>query len=212
MGSGWIWLVCDENAQHLGFVATYGPGTLLVRNRQHRHPEGLDGVTAIGGKQVPGTMTGKILGERMGSPDVINPLARRPNTGGLRSFHQSSGVLSPLPAALLQGLNAKPRFSQTQSWAPLEPLSKTPYSPVKLYSTRPTDEADELGAALEPEPKKESETTWEENESGADALLSPLTKRSAGLLGSMSERATIAWDKNRLRGTGDDLSPLLCIR
>ncbi|KAG8904022.1 hypothetical protein FRB99_002364 [Tulasnella sp. 403] len=34
-GSGWVWLVCDRSGR-LAVVATYGPGTVLVRSREHR--------------------------------------------------------------------------------------------------------------------------------------------------------------------------------
>src|SRR5258708_38250834 len=41
-GSGWVWLVVDMTIKSLAVVATFGPGTMLVRSRQHRHPNGID--------------------------------------------------------------------------------------------------------------------------------------------------------------------------
>jgi superoxide dismutase, Fe-Mn family len=37
MGSGWIWVVMDQQ-KHMGVVPTYGAGTLLVRSRLQRTP------------------------------------------------------------------------------------------------------------------------------------------------------------------------------
>jgi hypothetical protein len=224
MGSGWIWLVCDENAQRLAFIASYGPGTLLVRNRQHKHPEGLDGTGSIGGSPIMSRSSiPKILGEdirdginasKSKAPLPFNPLSIRPS--GLRSFHHSSSSLSPLSAALLQGFNVRqPRFSQTSpAWAPLEPLSKSHSRPgVFSYSTHPLDEADEEGISQsEGDAEKELEETPLEEKDSGDRLLDAFGMKSTRKMMDMGERANTSWDKNRLRGAGDDLSPLLCIR
>ena len=56
-GPGWIWLVDGA------VVATYRPGTMLVRSQQHWHPSGINemdllrdffvlGVFVLGGKEV----------------------------------------------------------------------------------------------------------------------------------------------------------------
>lgn len=229
MGSGWIWLVCDENAGHLAFIASYGPGTLLVRNRQHRYPEGLGGPSSIGGSTIMNRSSiPKVLGEviegginasKSNAPSGFSPLSKRPT--GLRGFHHSSSSLSPLSVALLQGFNVRqPRFSQTSpTWAPLEPLSKSHSRPgVFSYSTHPPDEADEEGISqsevdADKDPEKElEETPLEQEKDGGDKLLGGLGMKSTKRMMDMSQRANIQWDKNRLRGDGDDLSPLLCIR
>lgn len=36
-GSGWVWLVADQNSR-LGVIGTYGAGTLLVRSRRQHSP------------------------------------------------------------------------------------------------------------------------------------------------------------------------------
>jgi hypothetical protein len=206
--------VCDENAGQLAFIASYGPGTLLVRNREHRHPEGLGGATI---KVLGEVIMDNINTSKPKPPSLSSPLSTKP-TGGLRQFYHSSARLSTLSAASLQGFNVRqPRFSQmSPAWAPLEPLSKSHSRPgVFSYSTHPLDEADEEDISqsevdADNEPEKElEETPFEEEKDSGDRLFGMKGTRK---MIDMSQRAYTSWDKNRLRGGGDDLSPLLCIR
>jgi len=48
MGSGWVWLVIDSQ-NRLATIATYGAGTMLVRERQQVHPWGAGEPPLLGG-------------------------------------------------------------------------------------------------------------------------------------------------------------------
>lgn len=208
MSSGWIWLVCDENASHLAFVATYGPGTMLVRSRQHRHPEGLSPNYGIG----PGGLnTGKmfkVLGEKEQSIDGMMKSEERGSFGktplrsfpGTRNFHHAATAM-----ALQQSVSTQARFSQLPlGWrTALEPLSIANRRPgasrAVQYSSTSGEELDELDESLPPaEPLSEPP-------------IQPIISSSA-INATMNHRSNPAWDVNRWKGNGDDLSPLMCIR
>ncbi|KIM33454.1 hypothetical protein M408DRAFT_19745 [Serendipita vermifera MAFF 305830] len=211
MGSGWIWLVCDENASHLAFVATYGPGTMLVRSRQHRHPEGLSPNFGVGPGGLSTGQMFKVLGEK-GDPtggakvDPKRPLGTRPPSSRsplTRNFHNTAATLSS--TALRQSALAQARFSQAPlAWrTAVEPLSSAnrhPSVPRGLqYSSASIEEVDDLLPAAE-----ESELPSEEPASR------PIISSTA-INATMHHRSNSEWNVNRWRGDGDDLSPLMCI-
>lgn len=227
MGSGWIWLVTDSSAQHLAFVASYGPGTLLVRSRQHRHPEGLTGSPMPRGWDGMGVRpTGKddlfrVLGESLSNTSESNTnghamppeqsiLGRKPSEK--RGFHHSSGSLAPLPWSLIESLRAQPRA--------LSPPTLSASLAVR-YSTmrKEEEEVEDEGSSesLEKDlddfiPDEPTIPSRKQPASAADRLLGSKPQGPSGLLSSVGERANVQWDKNRLRMGADDISPLLCIR
>jgi superoxide dismutase len=240
MSSGWVWLVCDENASHLAVAATYGPGTMLVRSRQHRHPEGLSPTYGIGHSGTNSLAGGpfKVLGEAAdlpsdldrtrgaesaggGSFEVLSRKPLRPGpvvAPGARSFHHASQALSPLSATALQQLNStqsNKRFSQLPlAWrTPLEPLSTSnrylgvPHalrynSTSSLRGEKGTIE-DLLSPAEELESEPEDQPLRADDRPAYESHI---------INNAMHARANAPWDANRWRGSGDDLSPLMCIR
>ena len=240
MSSGWVWLVCDENASHLAVVATYGPGTMLVRSRQHRHPEGLSpsyGIGLSGMNNLAGRPF-KVLGEIEETPsdlararsaesagggafEVLSKKPLRPGpvvAPGARSFHHASQALSPFSAAALQQLNhtqSNTRSSQLPlAWrTPLEPLSTANRYPGVPHAPRYSSTSS-LGG--EKEAIEDLLTPVEELESEPEERPLRANDRPAYeshiMNNAMHARANAPWDANRWRGSGDDLSPLMCIR
>lgn len=207
MGSGWVWLVCDETGDHLAVIPSYGPGTMLVRSRVQKYPEGLSEVSLNSRSLL------QVLGERIGSQSAGGQTTQIPRNGGAskaKMLHTSSLINSPLYATSF----AAPRFSQTPArLAPLEPLSPShryPQSPITSshrYSStynedvprpEPADELDPLDndtLPLERQPRPR--TVAADN-----AALSTIRRDPTSPPFSLS---------SRLRGGQDDLSPLLCI-
>lgn len=209
MSSGWIWLVCDENASHLAFVPTYGPGTMLVRSRQHRHPEGLSPNYGVGAGGLSTGQMFKILGEKDKSAEGTRRMsdnwatpARKPVGGGTGRFYHATKSLSSI--ALQQSALAQARFSQQPlGWqTALEPLSmahRRPGLSRAQYSSTSGEEAEDLDESLP----------------AAQELEEPISQpifSSSALNATMSHRSNQAWDVNRWKGDGDDLNPLMCIR
>ena len=46
-GPGWVWPVVDITIKSLAVVATYGPGTMLVRSWQHRRWNGINEIDLL---------------------------------------------------------------------------------------------------------------------------------------------------------------------
>jgi hypothetical protein len=147
-GSGWVWLVVDMTIKSLAVVATYGPGTMLVRSRQHRHPNGISESDLLPRAfSVLGEM--ELVPQRAGSAGTkhtiggVDPPPTSPTSGVAhrvprvqprphsRTFSTSLPAYHPLN--LTHRLSVQPcpsssnvQFSQTPlAWhQPLEPLSK----------------------------------------------------------------------------------------
>jgi len=240
MSSGWVWLVCDENASHLAFVATYGPGTMLVRSRQHKYPEGLSPNLGPG----PGGMSNvarrpfKILGEKLDPPTETSeppstrnagagsyqPLATKPfnrtplSNPGTRAFHQATRASSPLSAALqhLGSNQSHARFSQLPlAWrTPLEPLStgnQRPGTPHALQYSNVSSLGGEKEGAVGDSLSPTEEPEAEPEEQQLYTNDRPVYNSSI-INSALHHRANSGWDVKRWRGHGDDLSPLMCIR
>jgi Fe-Mn family superoxide dismutase len=217
MGSGWVWLVTDAQASQMAYVPSYGPGTMLVRSRQHRHPEGLS--------EDPIPQRFAVLGEPLPSKSDDLSMFTTPRTdssskekdyrtlkGGvyrdvpIRSFHNSAINFSPLLSLRRQAPRA-PQFSQTPLPLPaLEPLSKqnsaSPYSTLGNRDDNDVlfdDDVAEIGTSI-PEPASQ-----------------PLEKEPYPSLqdrhNNMLSFATTpkSWNPSRWRDEGDDLTPLFCI-
>ena len=74
--SGWVWLVVDMTIRSLAVVATYGPRTMLVRSRQHQHPNGINENYLI-----PRAFA--VLGEQEGLPGTAKSASTRHTIGGM---------------------------------------------------------------------------------------------------------------------------------
>jgi superoxide dismutase len=206
MSSGWVWLVCDQSAQHLGYVATYGPGTMLVRSREQRHPDFISAQLHGPNK----ANLSRILGEPFdtksspkGAPGMSS-MSRGPQ---IRSFHSTALAQSQIPMLQYQRSS---RVSQSPlQWGPLEPLltAGSPKGRVQPFSSKPPTE--DHGENVE-----EGESIWEstEKKTTASPLLSQSFPNTVALKSLMNDRAFLPFDKGRLRGVGDDIMPLMCIR
>lgn len=222
MGSGWVWLVTDATASQLAYVPSYGPGTMLVRSRQHRHPEGLS--------EDPIPQRFAVLGEPI-KPSNANDLAEftearkgsSPKTKpyqtlkggslpevGTRSFHHSAINLSPLFALRRQAPRAI-QLSQTPlPLPPLEPLSKQ--NSASPYSTqRKQDDAD---LSLDDDLVEVGTGTGigTPNPAGRPFGRGPYAALQDRHMTLLNSRPTSnSWTSGRWRGEGDDLTPLFCI-
>jgi len=146
-GSGWVWLVVDMTIRSLAVVATYGPGSMLVRSRQHRHPNGVNetdllpqAFLVLGEKEfVPGTSRSASTKHIGGiDPPPASPASgvahRVPRVHPHPQYRRFSTSLQAYhPLNLRHRLSVHPslsssnvQFSQTPlAWhQPLEPLSK----------------------------------------------------------------------------------------
>ena len=221
-GSGWVWLVVDMSVKSLAVVATYGPGTMLVRSRQHRHPNGITDLDLLPrpffvlGEEVPqakarGASTKHTIGG-------VDPPPTSPTSGVARrvpythSRSQSRTFSTSLPAYhplnLTHRLSIQPcpssshvQFSQTPlAWhQPLEPLSKKNSS---------TSAGDLLTPSSQYTPGAEME---DEDFDGPAVPQMPQYNATRGdLIGGATSNRQIGTTR-RLRSAGDDLSPLMCL-
>ena len=221
-GSGWVWLVVDMTIKSLAVVATYGPGTMLVRSRQHRHPNGINEQDLfpreflVLGEEAPRTGTRSTsTAHTIGG---IDPPPTNPTSGvahgvpyvkprsQFRRF--STSLLAPHPLNLTHRLSiqSSPSSSNVQfsqiplAWhQPLEPLSKKNSS---------TSAGDLLTPSSQYSPGEETE------EAEFDDLEAPPLPRwnatSRDLVGGVNSNKQLGTTK-LLRSAGDDLSPLMCI-
>ncbi|PVF95873.1 hypothetical protein CPB86DRAFT_763182 [Serendipita vermifera] len=216
MSSGWVWLVCDESAQHLGYIATFGPGTLLARNRQHRHPDHLS--AHLQGPSGPSNdRLFRILGERIEDSPSSKPKTTSGSPLGksaipqTRSFH--STVWSQSQLSMLQYQRSS-RVSQSPlPWGAPEPLltAGSQTGRTQPFSSKPPTGSSTGGIEAS---NLRNGSVWEttEKKSNTSPLLSQQSFQDTGVLKSLrNDRAYSSWDKNRLRGEGDDILPLMCI-
>lgn len=216
-GSGWVWLVVDMSIRSLAVVATYGPGTMLVRSRQHRHPNGISETDllprsflvlgeeegartkhTIGGVDPPPTSPTSGVAHRV--PHVQPRLQFRRFSTSLQAYH---------PLTLTHRLSVQPsssssnlQFSQTPlAWhQPLEPLSK------KNSSTS-------AGDLLTPSSQYSPGAGTEEDADfdGPEAPQLPQwNPTSSDLVGGTNSNKQLGTAK-LFRTVGDDLSPLMCL-
>jgi hypothetical protein len=213
---------------------------MLVRSRQHRHPEGLSPTYGIGsvGMNNPTGKLFKVLGETFdplsdfdrtrgaesaggGAFEVLSKKPLKPGpvvAPGARSFHHASQALSPFSAAALQQLNStqiNTRSSQLPlAWrTPLEPLSTANRYPGVPHALR-HNSTSSLGGdkeAIEDLLSPDEELESEPEKRPLRANDRPAYE-SHIINNAMHSRANVPWDANRWRGSGDDLSPLMCIR
>lgn len=220
-GSGWVWLVLDMSIKSLAVVATYGPGTMLVRSRQHRHPNGISEIdlfpqafSVLGEAEAAPRASARTTHAIGGiDPPPTNPTSgaahRVPRTQPRQQFRQfSTSLLAPHPLNLTHRLSIQSspsssnvQFSQTPlAWhQPLEPLSK------KNSSTS-------AGDLLTPSSQYSPGADPEEAEFD-DPEAPPLPQwnvTSRDLVGGVNSNKLLGTAK-LLRSAGDDLSPLMCI-
>lgn len=212
MGSGWVWLVCDQTLNYVGFLASYGPGTVLVRSREQRHPAGLTN-SPLRRKDFP--ILGETREDKSGrhpfpsAPRYSRPFPTSPSSGTTgrvplaqpsspnRTLMQSSLSLSPLSIAFHRQNISTPRFSQSPlPLPPLERLSKR----NSTASFDPTKEETPEENATEPPPSEAASQVFK------DMLRRP-TLSGADFAGAPFG----GWDTERWRGKDDDIFPLLCI-
>ncbi|KAG8855666.1 hypothetical protein FRC20_000722, partial [Serendipita sp. 405] len=218
MSSGWIWLVCDETGRYLAIVPSFGPGTMLVRSRQHRHPEGLAADIGFGFRlgQSPFSVLGEAISTEKTHTGSTSPTRKGDRFGPQsppvsRAFHSSTLNNSPLYTTALayNTLSSRPRFSQASlPWTELEPLSKSNGSPramtIQNYSTERSgggnsafagdDLEDPFGSLPEPVERP---------------LDSSGSRATRSVLNSFAKSSS--WNSDRLRGQQDDMCPLMCI-
>jgi len=223
-GSGWVWLVVDMAIKSLAVVATYGPGTMLVRSRQHRHPNGISELDLL-------PQAFLVLGET----EVVAAKAR-----SARTQHTIGGV-DPPPTSPTSGVahrvpNAQPRPQSrtfSTSLPAYHPLNLTHRLSVQLSPSSSNVQFSQTPLAwhqpLEPFSKKNSSTS-------AGDLLTPSSQYSPGVeaeedadfddpkapplprWNSISNDLVGGTNSNKQLGTakllrtaGDDLSPLMCL-
>ena len=222
-GSGWVWLVLDMSIRSLAVVATYGPGTMLVRSRQHRHPNGISELDFL-----PRSFL--VLGEKEVEPDLrsastkhtvggVDPPPTSPTSGvahrvpNVRPRPQSRRFSTSLqayhPLNLTHRLSVQPsssssnvQFSQTPlAWhQPLEPLSKKNSS---------TSAGDLLTPSSQYSPGAGTEEDADFDDPEAPQL-PQWNSTSSDLVGGTSSNKQLGTAK-LLSIVGDDLSPLMCL-
>jgi superoxide dismutase len=231
-GSGWVWLVVDMTIRSLAVVATYGPGSMLVRSRQHRHPNGIN-ETDLRPRDF------LVLGEKKGEKKQFVPnYSRKAKTehtiGGVDPppTNPASGVAHRVPRAqpppqsrtfstslqtyhplnLTHRLSVQPsssssnvQFSQTPlAWhQPLEPLSKKNSS---------TSAGDLLTPSSQyyPGAGTEGEEDFDDFDDPEAPPLPHYRTSPSDLVGGTNSNKQLGTAK-LLRSAGDDLSPLLCL-
>ena len=222
-GSGWVWLVIDMSIKSLAVVATYGPGTMLVRSRQHRHPNGISERDLLPRKFVvlgeadPPARASTSTAHTIGGvdPPPTNPTsgaAHRVPLAQPRPQHRrfSTSPLAPHPLNLTHRLSIQSPPSSSSSsiqfsqhplaWhQPLEPLSKKNSS---------TSAGDLLTPSSQYAPGMETD---EADFDGLEAPPLPQWNPTFGdLVGGVHSSKHLGTAK-LLRSAGDDLSPLMCI-
>ncbi|KAG8802950.1 hypothetical protein FRC17_006306 [Serendipita sp. 399] len=222
MSSGWVWLVCDDSVTSLAVVPSFGPGTMLVRSRQHRHPESIALDVGPRTGQTPYNILGEALSSKGAFPDPFPKARQQPssspqqfgpmssNMPRSRTFYSSAPHRSPLPTTSLayDSLSSKPRFSQTSlPWAELEPLSKSNGSTslsthrsmnVQRYSTGRSGDGSATSSGLLQD----------------DRLVDSAQSRTLRNLGAEFARNrpnSLRSTSVRIRGVEDDMCPLMCI-
>ena len=232
-GSGWVWLVVDMSIRSLAVVATYGPGTMLVRSRQHRHPNGINEYDLI-----PRAFA--VLGEQEGLPRTAKSASTRHTIGGVdppptsptsgvahrvprvqqhlqsRTFSTSLPAYHPLNLTHRLSVQPSPssstlQFSQTPlAWhQPLEPLSKK-------NSSTSTSAFTSAGDLLTPSSQYAPGAGTEEKDEAdfGDPAAPPLPRwntTSSDLIGGGTHSNRQLGTAKLLGRAGDDLSPLMCL-
>jgi Fe-Mn family superoxide dismutase len=229
-GSGWVWLVVDMSIKSLAVVATYGPGTMLVRSRQHRHPNGIDETDlmprafSVLGEEIIARAKAK-SGSRGTAHTIggVDPPPTSPTSGvahrvphanprpHARTFSTSPPAYQPLNLthrlSVQSSSSSTVQFSQTPlAWhQPLEPLSKKNSSTSAGDLLTPSSQYAPGGA--------EAEETEEFDGPEAPPVPQWNPTSSSDLIGGgrgTNSNKQLGTTK-RLKQAGDDLSPLLCL-
>jgi len=223
-GSGWVWLVVDMTIKSLAVVATYGPGTMLVRSRQYRHPNGIHPddllprpFSVLGEKQAPQARAGSTsTAHTIGGVDppptsptsgVAHRVSHTRPSSPHRKFSTSLPAYHPLNLTHRLCIQPSPssstvQFSQTPlAWhQPLEPLSKKNSS---------TSAGDLLTPSSQWSPGTEAEGEADFDDPSAPPV-PQWNVTPSELVGGTNYSKQLGTAK-LLRRAGDDISPLMCI-